>query len=64
VKVREVMRVLRREGWQEVYRRGSHRQLRHPERPGKVTGAGNDNDELAAGTLASIARQAGIERWK
>ena len=56
--------MLRREGWQEVYRRGSHRQLRHPERPGKVTGAGNDNDELAAGTLASIARQAGIERWK
>jgi len=30
MKVREVLLVLERDGWYQIARRGSHRQLRHP----------------------------------
>jgi predicted RNA binding protein YcfA (HicA-like mRNA interferase family) len=43
------------------YVRGSHRQLKHPSKPGRVTVAGKPSDGLAPGTLNSIFKQAG---WK
>ena len=44
--VREVLRLLRAEGYREVPERtkGSHIQLRHPERPGKVTVPSHSGD--------------------
>ncbi len=62
MKVSEVMRMLERDGWRQVAQRGSHRQLRHPTKPGRVTVAGKLSQELAAGTLASILRQAGLSK--
>jgi predicted RNA binding protein YcfA (HicA-like mRNA interferase family) len=41
--------------------RGSHRQFRHPNKPGTVTVAGNLGAELKPGTLASVMRQAGLK---
>ena len=41
--------------------RGSHRQYRHPERPGLVTIAGKPSDTLHPRTWASIMRQAGTK---
>jgi len=41
--------------------RGSHRQFKDPDRPGRVTVAGKPGDDLAAGTLRSIAKQSGIQ---
>lgn len=37
--VREVLKILHEDGWREVENRtkGSHIQLRHPTKPGKVT---------------------------
>jgi predicted RNA binding protein YcfA (HicA-like mRNA interferase family) len=61
MKVREVLRLLRRDGWVLDRQRGSHRQLRHPEKPGVVTVAGHPGDDLARGTLRSILRQARLE---
>ena len=61
MKVREVLKLLRRDGWRVVRQRGSHRQLRHPVKPGLVTVAGAERMDLAPGTLRSILRQAGIE---
>jgi predicted RNA binding protein YcfA (HicA-like mRNA interferase family) len=58
-KVREVLRRLRDEGWTLVAQEGSHRQLRHPTKPGKVTVAGKPSDDLDRGTWTSIQRQAG-----
>jgi predicted RNA binding protein YcfA (HicA-like mRNA interferase family)/predicted RNase H-like HicB family nuclease len=62
MKVREVLRVLAEDGCYQVSQRGSHRQYRHPTKPGKVTVAGKPSEEMAAGTLGSIFRQAGVQR--
>jgi predicted RNA binding protein YcfA (HicA-like mRNA interferase family) len=52
--------MLVRDGWYEARQRGSHRQYRHPTKPGLVTVAGKPGDRLAPKTLASILRQAGL----
>jgi predicted RNA binding protein YcfA (HicA-like mRNA interferase family) len=60
MKVRELLWMLRSDGWKVVRQRGSHRQFRHPYKPGLVTVAGHPGDEVARGTLASVLRQAGF----
>jgi predicted RNA binding protein YcfA (HicA-like mRNA interferase family) len=44
-----------------VATRGSHRQYKHPFKPGRVTIAGNTGDDLAPGTLNSILKQTGLK---
>lgn len=61
MKVREIIRIVERAGWVLVRTRGSHRQYKHPTRLGLVTIPGNQNAELAVGTMRSILKQAGIE---
>jgi predicted RNA binding protein YcfA (HicA-like mRNA interferase family) len=61
MKVRDVLRMLRLDGWAEVTQRGSHRQLKHPFKPGRVTVSGSPGDDLAIGTLNSILKQAGLK---
>jgi predicted RNA binding protein YcfA (HicA-like mRNA interferase family) len=41
--------------------RGSHRQFRHPNKPGKVTVAGKPSDEVPVGTLRNILKQAKLD---
>ncbi|MBM5796906.1 MAG: type II toxin-antitoxin system HicA family toxin [Cyanobacteria bacterium K_Offshore_0m_m2_072] len=60
MKIRDVIRRLEQEGWFQVATRGSHRQFKHPDRPGRVTVAGKGSDDLAPGTLNSIAKQSGL----
>ncbi len=62
VKVREVLKILKNDGWYHTRTRGSHRQFRHPSKRGLVTIAGKVSDDLATGTLMSIFKQAGIQR--
>jgi predicted RNA binding protein YcfA (HicA-like mRNA interferase family) len=61
MKVRDVIRLLEGEGWFLVETRGSHRQYKHPVRPGRVTVAGKPSDDLAPGTLNSILKQSGLK---
>jgi predicted RNA binding protein YcfA (HicA-like mRNA interferase family) len=61
MKVREVIAVIEANGWELVRTRGSHRQYRHPAKPGLVTIAGKLSDDLAPGTLGSILKQAGLK---
>jgi len=61
LKVREVIRMLRDDGWFLDRTSGSHRQYKHPQKPGLVTVSGNMNDELAPGTLNSVLKQAGLK---
>jgi predicted RNA binding protein YcfA (HicA-like mRNA interferase family) len=61
VKVRDVIRRLTKDGWVQVAHKGSHRQFKHPTKPGKVTVPGKASDDLPEGTYRSILRQAGIK---
>lgn len=59
--VREVLKLLKSDGWTIVRTKGSHRQLHHPTKAGTVTVAGEPKLDIPPGTLKSIFRQAGIE---
>ena len=52
--------MIERDGWYMVRMRGSHRQYKHPTKPGLVTIPGKPGDELAPGTLSSVLKQAGL----
>lgn len=59
MKVREIERLLLRDGWYLVRQVGSHRQYKHPTKPGKVTIPWHTGD-LDKGTAKSILNQAGL----
>ena len=61
MKVREILRLLHDDGWYIARIKGSHRQLKHSEKPGTVTVAGKPRVDIPPGTLKSILRQAGLE---
>ena len=61
-RVREAIRMIEQDGWFRVRTKGSHRQYRHPEKPGRVTIAGNPGKELDIRTWYSILDQAGLDR--
>jgi predicted RNA binding protein YcfA (HicA-like mRNA interferase family) len=61
MKVREVIRMIEKDGWYLSRTRGSHRQYKHPEKPGLVTVAGKPSAELAPGTLGSVIKQADLK---
>ncbi len=61
MKVRDVIKVLEADGWYLVRTKGSHRQFRHPQKPGLVTVPGKLSKDLAIGTLQSIWKQAQLE---
>jgi predicted RNA binding protein YcfA (HicA-like mRNA interferase family) len=54
-----VLRRLKDDGWVQVKSKGSHRQFKHPTKPGRITVAGKPSDTVPPGTLASIFKQAG-----
>jgi len=62
MKVRDVLKLIEADGWYLVVTKGSHRQYKHPSKPGRVTIAGHPNDDLAPGTLNSIVKQAQIDK--
>ena len=53
-KVSEILELLLEDGWYIVTTRGSHRQLKHPQKPGRVAVHGKPSDVIAPGTLNSI----------
>ena len=57
---REIIRKLEQDGWFKVAQVGSHKQFKHPTRPGRVTVPFPRRD-VAIGTLRSIEKQAGIK---
>jgi len=56
---REALRRLLREGWQVVRQRGSHKHLKHPVLPGRITIADHAGDILDPKILRDIAKLAG-----
>ena len=61
MKVRDVIKLIEMDGWYLVATKGSHRQYKHPAKPGRVTIAGHPRDEMAPGTLNSVLKQAQLK---
>ncbi len=61
MKVRDAIKIIENDGWYIVKQRGSHKQFKHQVKKGRVTIAGNMNDDLAPGTLNSILKQADLK---
>ncbi|MGA2763478.1 MAG: type II toxin-antitoxin system HicA family toxin [Spirochaetia bacterium] len=60
MKVAQAIRIIEADGWYLIAQRGSHRQYKHPSKPGRVTIPGRFSDELHPGTWRSILKQAGL----
>jgi predicted RNA binding protein YcfA (HicA-like mRNA interferase family) len=61
VKVKELIKLIEKDGWEQTRKKGSHRQYRHPGKPGTVTVAGKPSADIPPGTLSSILKQAGLK---
>jgi predicted RNA binding protein YcfA (HicA-like mRNA interferase family) len=57
---REIVRRLVENGWFEVAQSGSHKQFKHPVKPGRVT-VPHPKKEIPIGTLKSIEKQSGLK---
>ena len=57
---REVIKALKKDGWDVVRHSGSHKQLRHPTKAGTVTVPHPDLD-MAIGTIKIIEKQSGVK---
>lgn len=64
MKVSDVLSMLSDDGWYLVSTKGSHRQFKHPSKPGRVTVAGKPSDDLAPGTLNSILKQSDLKKLR
>ena len=61
MKVRDIVRMIEKDGWGMVRMKGSLRQFKHQFKVGRVTIAGHPNDDVPKGTLNNILKQAGLK---
>ena len=61
MKVKEILKLLEKSGWYLHSTKGSHRQLKHKTKKGRVTIAGKLSDDLHPKTFNSILKQAGLK---
>ena len=59
LKVNEVLKMLRDDGWYLIDQKGSHRQFKHLIKKGKVTVNGKPGETLEQFILNNIFKQAG-----
>lgn len=64
MKIREIIKLLKGDGWYLVATKGSHQQYKHPTKAGRVTIAGHPSDNLSEGTLNSILKQSQLKKVK
>ncbi len=57
---RDIITVLKADGWSQVAQKGNHVQFRHPTKPGRVT-VPHPKRDIPIGTLRSIEKQANIK---
>lgn len=58
---KEMLKILKADGWIEKSQRGSHLQLVHPSKTGKVTLPMHSGKDLDPKTANSILKQAGLK---
>ena len=57
---RDIIKAIEADGWYEAAHKGSHKQFKHPEKPGRVT-APHPEKDIPIGTLRSIEKQSGFK---
>ena len=57
---RDIIKALEADGWVEVAQKGSHKQFRHPTKPGRVT-VPHPKRDFPIGTLRSVEQQSGLK---
>ena len=57
---RDIIKALEADGWVEVAQKGSHKQFRHPTKPGRVT-VPHPKRDFPVGTLRSVEQQSGLK---
>lgn len=62
MKVKEIIKMIEKDGWYLVRTRGSRRQFHHSDKSGTVTVSGKDSIEMPVGTLNSVLKQAGLKK--
>ena len=62
VQVWAIIALVEADGWRLVTTKGSYRQFKHPEKPGRVTILGKLRDDVHPKTQKSILRQAGLDQ--
>ena len=62
MKVKDLIELIESDGWHLARQKGSHRQFRHPIKPGTVTVAGKPSIDIPPGTLNSALKQAGLKK--
>jgi predicted RNA binding protein YcfA (HicA-like mRNA interferase family) len=62
LKVKDVIKLIEKDGWVLARTRGSHRQFHHPVKPGTVTIAGRESIDMPVGTFNSVLKEAGLKK--
>ena len=60
-KVKEIIKIIEKDGWVHIRTTGSHRHYKHQTKKGIVTVSGKISDHMKVGTLNSILKQAGLK---
>lgn len=60
MKSRDIIKALVADGWEQVAQKGSHTQLKHPTKAGRVT-VPHPKRDIPPGTLRSIEKQSGLK---
>src|SRR6267142_67923 len=61
MKVSDILRLLGQDGWYLASTRGSHRQFKHPTKPGRVTGCGEAKRRFGTGHIEQYPQAIGTE---
>lgn len=62
MKVKDVIRLLEKDGWHLIRVKGSHHHFKHPEKENLITVPDHGrNDDLAKGTAHKIMKDAGLK---
>lgn len=61
MRISDLLKLLKDDGWVILRTKGSHRQLKHSTKKAVITVSGKLSDELKKGTLGNVLRKAGLK---
>lgn len=64
MKCSEILRLLKKDGWEEVSSRGSHLKLKHPVKEGMIIFPDHGSKEPGKGLENKIIKDSGLKRRK